>query len=247
MIVCSGLCKSFGATAALADVTLELRAGELVAVVGPSGCGKTTLLRILAGLLEADAGEVARSGRVVYMPQGDSLLPWRRTLANVTVGLELAGVADARGRARAELERFGLAGFERRFPRELSGGMRQRAALLRSFLAPSDALLLDEPFAALDALTREELREWLHEVWQAQRRSVLMVTHDVEEAAFLADRVYVLSARPARVRGIVDVSPVRPREPEQLLGPSREIRALLREEHPVKGHRRASRTVTPAP
>jgi ABC-type nitrate/sulfonate/bicarbonate transport system ATPase subunit len=240
LIVCSGLRKSFGATAALAEVTLELRAGELVAVVGPSGCGKTTLLRILAGLIEPDAGEVARSGRVVYMPQGDSLLPWRRTLANVTLGLELAGVAEPRGRALAELERFGLAGFERHFPRELSGGMRQRAALLRSFLAPSDALALDEPFAALDALTREELRDWLLEVWQAQRRSVILVTHDVEEAAFLADRVYVLSARPARVRGVVEVAAVRPREPEQLLGPAREIRALLREEH-------APRTVAPAP
>ncbi len=228
MIVCSGLHKSFGATAALADVTLELRAGELVAVVGPSGCGKTTLLRILAGLLEADAGEIARSGRVVYMPQGDSLLPWRRTLANVTVGLELAGVADARGRALAELERFGLAGFERHWPHELSGGMRQRAALLRSFLAPSDALLLDEPFAALDALTREELREWLLEVWE--RRSMLVVTHDVEEAVYLADRVLVMSARPGRILDAVAVGLPRPRTPEQLIAPSRRIRELLREE-----------------
>ncbi len=204
MIVCSGLRKSFGATAALADVTLELRAGELVAVVGPSGCGKTTLLRILAGLLEADAGEVARSGRVVYMPQGDSLLPWRRTLANVTVGLELAGVADARGRGARGARALRARRLRAPLSAQALGGMRQGATLLRLVPTPSDALLFDEPFAALDSLTREELREWLLEVWQAQRRSVLMVTHDVEEAAFLADRVYVLSARPARERGVIE-------------------------------------------
>ena len=232
MIAARAVAKSFGASEALADVTLELGEGELVAIVGRSGCGKTTLLRILAGLIECDAGEVVRGGRVVYMPQGDSLLPWRRTLENVALGLELAGVprADARERARAQLERFGLHGFERHWPAELSGGMRQRAALLRTFLAGGAALALDEPFASLDALTREELREWLLGVWQAQRRSVLLVTHDVEEALFLADRVYVLSARPGRVRDVLELALPRPRAPEQLLAPARRIRELLREE-----------------
>ena len=232
MIAARALAKSFGETQALADVSLELRAGELVALVGRSGCGKTTLLRILAGLIEPDAGELQRGGRVVYMPQGDTLLPWRRTLENVSLGLELAGVAraDARERARSQLERFGLHGFERHWPAELSGGMRQRATLLRTFLAGGEALALDEPFAALDALTREELREWLLEVWAAEARSVLLVTHDVEEAVFLADRVYVLSARPARVLDVVEVALPRPRTPEQLLAPARRIRELLREE-----------------
>jgi ABC-type nitrate/sulfonate/bicarbonate transport system ATPase subunit len=232
VIAARAVAKSFGASEALADVTLELGEGELVAIVGRSGCGKTTLLRILAGLIECDAGEVVRGGRVVYMPQGDSLLPWRRTLENVALGLELAGVprADARERARAQLERFGLHGFERHWPAELSGGMRQRAALLRTFLAGGAALALDEPFASLDALTREELREWLLGVWQAQRRSVLLVTHDVEEALFLADRVYVLSARPGRVRDVLELALPRPRAPEQLLAPARRIRELLREE-----------------
>jgi ABC-type nitrate/sulfonate/bicarbonate transport system ATPase subunit len=232
VIAARGVGKSFAETAALADVSVELGAGELVAVVGRSGCGKTTLLRILAGLIESDTGEVKRGGRVVYMPQGDSLLPWRRTLENVALGLELAGIGkrDARERAHAQLERFGLHGFERHWPAELSGGMRQRAALLRTFLADGEALALDEPFAALDALTREELRDWLLEVWQAQRRSVLLVTHDVEEALYLADRVYVLSARPGRVLDVVEVALPRPRTPEQLLAPAQQIRTLLREE-----------------
>jgi ABC-type nitrate/sulfonate/bicarbonate transport system ATPase subunit len=237
VIAARSLAKRFGETVALADVSLELAPGELVALVGPSGCGKTTLLRILAGLIAPDTGELVRDARAVYMPQGDSLLPWRRTLDNVTLGLELAGVrrGQARQQAAGELERFGLAGFGRHWPRELSGGMRQRAALLRTFLAGSELLLLDEPFAALDALTREELREWLLEVWEAQRRTVLVVTHDVEEAVFLADRVLVMSVRPGRVREVVEVSLARPRL-TALLGSAafvahcQHIRGLLREE-----------------
>ena len=134
------------------------------------------------------------------MPQRDLLMEWRTTLANATLGLELAGVgrAAARERALAEVGRFGLAGFEDRRPSALSGGMRQRAALLRTFLAGRDVLLLDEPFGALDALTREAMREWLLGVWEADRKTILLVTHDVEEAVFLSDRVYVMSGRPGR-------------------------------------------------
>jgi ABC-type nitrate/sulfonate/bicarbonate transport system ATPase subunit len=236
--------KDFGPLAALADVSLTLGAGEFVSVVGPSGCGKTTLLRILAGLLEPGGGRVLLDGdeqrellgRIGYMPQDDLLMPWRTTLDNVTLGLELAGVerAQARRRARAELERFGLAGFERHWPRALSGGMRQRAALLRTFLAGRDVLLLDEPFGALDALTREELREWLLEVWESDRKTILLVTHDVEEAVFLSDRVYVMSGRPGRIRATVEVPLPRPRAPELTMTPEfialeQQVRAPLRE------------------
>jgi len=244
-----GLAKSYAGVGgndplvALRDVSLELGAGEFVSLVGPSGCGKSTLLRILAGLVPASAGEIllgggnsdALLGRVGYMPQEDLLMPWRTTLDNVTIGLELAGVsrADARGRARAELARFGLDGFERHWPRALSGGMRQRAALLRTFLAGRDVLLLDEPLGALDALTREEMREWLLEVWESDRKTILLVTHDVEEAVFLSDRVYVMSGRPGRIRAIVDVQLPRPRTPELTVTPEfvaleQQVRAPLR-------------------
>jgi ABC-type nitrate/sulfonate/bicarbonate transport system ATPase subunit len=229
---------------ALSDVSLELGAGEFVSLVGPSGCGKSTLLKILAGLVVADAGEILISGRrpetllgrVGYMPQDDLLMPWRTTLDNVTVALELAGVprAEARVRARAELARFGLDGFERHWPRALSGGMRQRAALLRTFLAGRDVLLLDEPLGALDALSREEMREWLLEIWESDRKTILLVTHDVEEAVFLSDRVYVMSGRPGRIRETVDVALRRPRlaelasEPE-FIALEHRVRAPLRE------------------
>jgi ABC-type nitrate/sulfonate/bicarbonate transport system ATPase subunit len=240
-----------GAVDALADVSIDLADGEFVSIVGPSGCGKSTLLAILAGLLQPTAGHILLDGeqpaggllgRVGYMPQRDMLMQWRTTLANATLGLELAGVgrAAARERALAEIPRFGLAGFEDRRPSALSGGMRQRAALLRTFLAGRDVLLLDEPFGSLDALTREAMREWLLGVWEADRKTILLVTHDVEEAVFLSDRFYVMSGRPGRVRTTLDVALERPRAlevtataqfgalREQLLAPLREeARAAL--------------------
>ncbi|MGH2851982.1 MAG: ABC transporter ATP-binding protein [Solirubrobacteraceae bacterium] len=212
-----------GGVEALAEVTVELGEGEFVALVGPSGCGKSTLLGVIAGLLEPTGGAVLMDGapvgsgellgRIGLMPQRDLLMEWRTTLDNVTLGLELAGVArgEARERARGELGRFGLAGFEGRRPSELSGGMRQRAALMRTFLAGRDVLLLDEPFASLDAITREVMREWLLGVWAADRKTILHVTHDVEEAVFLADRVYVMSERPGRIERVVSVGLARPR------------------------------------
>ncbi len=211
-----------GGVEAVDDVSLEVAEGEFVSIVGPSGCGKSTLLGMLAGLIEPTTGSVVLDGeqvaggplgRVGYMPQRDLLMEWRTTLANATVGLELAGVgrAAARERALAELPRFGLAGFEDRRPSALSGGMRQRAALLRTFLAGRDVLALDEPFGALDALTREAMREWLLGVWEADRKTILLVTHDVEEAVFLSDRVYVMSGRPGRMRAAVEIPLPRPR------------------------------------
>jgi ABC-type nitrate/sulfonate/bicarbonate transport system ATPase subunit len=227
-----GLSKTYpGGVEALADVSIELAEGEFVSIVGPSGCGKSTLLALLAGLLEPDAGLILLDdaepqggllGRIGYMPQRDLLMEWRTTLENAALGLELAGVgrAAARRRALAEVERFGLAGFEDRRPSALSGGMRQRAALLRTFLAGRDVLLLDEPFGALDALTREAMREWLLGVWTQERKTILFVTHDVEEAVFLSDRVYVMSGRPGRVREEVAIALGRPRPLEVTASPA---------------------------
>jgi len=218
----AGLARSFDGVDAVAGVSIALAEGEFVSIVGPSGCGKSTLLAMLAGLIEPSAGRVLLDGaepaggllgRIGFMPQRDLLMQWRTTLDNAALGLELAGVgrAQARARAQAEVARFGLSGFEHRWPSALSGGMRQRAALLRTFLAGREVLALDEPFGALDSLTREAMREWLLDIWEADRKTILLVTHDVEEAIFLSDRVYVMSGRPGRISANVAVALPRPR------------------------------------
>ena len=209
---------------ALKDVGIEIRDGEFVSIVGPSGCGKSTLFNIIAGLIKPSSGKVLLDGSqpdelrgaVGYMPQRDLLMPWRSVLDNTTLGLELNGVRkkDAHKQALAEFERFGLAGFEKQWPAKLSGGMKQRAALLRTFLAGRELMLLDEPFGALDALTRAQMQTWLLDVWQEDDKTILFVTHDVEEAIFLSDRVYVMSGRPGRMSLCVDVELPRPRKPE---------------------------------
>ena len=214
----------------LENVGLDVPAGAFVSLVGPSGCGKSTLLRMIAGMLNPDAGDVevhgepvaGRHGLVAYMPQRDLLLPWRRALGNATLGAEIAGVPrdTARRDALALFERFGLAGFERSWPSQLSGGMRQRLALLRTFLFPSDILLLDEPFGALDAITRRGMHQWLQEVWLADRRTVLFVTHDVEEALLLSDEVHVMSPRPGRIVETVRVDYPRPRGLQVIADPT---------------------------
>jgi ABC-type nitrate/sulfonate/bicarbonate transport system ATPase subunit len=227
-----------GGVTALDGVDLRVEAGEFVAVVGPSGCGKSTLLALLAGLIAPTRGEILLDGarppsllgRAAYMPQRDCLMPWRTVLDNCAVGLELRGARrrEARAAARAELERFGLLGFEDRRPGDLSGGMRQRAALLRTLLAGRDVMLLDEPFAALDALTRAGLQDWLLGIAAATDTTIVLVTHDVTEAAYLADRVYVLTGRPGRVALEVDVPLPRPRHRELQASPGfAELRETL--------------------
>jgi NitT/TauT family transport system ATP-binding protein len=199
---------------ALDGLSLEIGAGETVAIVGPSGCGKSTLLELLAGLQEADEGVVAGGGDAcAFMPQSDLLLPWRDALGNAGLALECAGVskAEARRAAAPLFERFGLGEFERAYPRELSGGMRQRVAFARTLLSGRTVLCLDEPFAALDALTRQEMQDWLAGALALAPRTVVLVTHDVEEAVVLADRVLVLSPRPGRVIATLDVDVPRPR------------------------------------
>jgi len=198
-----------------------VEAGEFVTLVGPSGSGKSTLFNLVAGLLEPDEGEVwldgrlprVRTGNFGYMPQRDLLFPWRSVTDNVAIPLELEGVnrGAARVRADAMLARFGLEEFGGFYPAALSGGMRQRAALLRTILTQRDVLLLDEPFGALDALTRRELQDWLLELWREYSKTIFFITHDVEEALYLGDRVFVLSSRPGHIVETLRVSLPRPR------------------------------------
>lgn len=207
---------------ALEGVDMTIESGEFVSVVGPSGCGKSTLFNMLAGLDRPSGGRILLDGQpadrllgeVGYMPQSDLLMPWRSVLDNTALSLELSGVGrrEARKRAREAFPRFGLSGFEKVWPTQISGGMRQRAALLRTFLAGREIMLLDEPFGALDALTRQEMQQWLLDVWQQDRKTILFVTHDVEEALFLSDRVYVMSGRPGRIELSVEPGFPRPRD-----------------------------------
>ena len=215
---------SFGQVQVLTGVRISLRSGETLGIVGPSGCGKSTLLSIVAGSLEPSSGAVSvggesgSSGRAAvcaYMPQRDLLLPWLSALDNAALAPRLSGAGKVRAReaAASRFERFGLEGFEESLPAELSGGMRQRVALLRTLSANRPVLCLDEPFSALDALTRADLQEWLAGVLETERKTCLLVTHDVEEALYLCDRVVVLSERPGSPMG--EVASPRPRQPDR--------------------------------
>jgi ABC-type nitrate/sulfonate/bicarbonate transport system ATPase subunit len=231
--------KTFAGTGqtvpALRDVSFRVMPGELVTVIGPSGSGKSTLFNLCVGLIEPDEGEILfdgviparRTGMTGYMPQHDLLLPWRSVLDNVIIPLEIQGVRkeEARRRGLAMLTEFGLDRFRGEYPAALSGGMRQRVALLRTWLTGRDTLLLDESFGALDAMTRRELRQWLLDVWERFGRTVLFITHDVEEAVYLADRVVVVSSRPGTVRREMNVDLPRPRRKEMIAEPV--FRSLL--------------------
>jgi NitT/TauT family transport system ATP-binding protein len=217
----SRLGKSFGELQALHDINLAIERGEFIAVVGPSGCGKTTFLRIVAGLEPASSGEVELDGRAVTGPGGDrgfvfqtdNLLPWRTVFANAIIGREVAGrVGPAERRRTLELLKLvGLEGFEKYHPRQLSGGMRQRVNLARALAIDPQVLLMDEPFSSLDAQTREIMQTELMRIWEAGRKTVLFVTHQIDEAVFLADRVLVFARRPGRLRESVAIELARPR------------------------------------
>jgi ABC-type nitrate/sulfonate/bicarbonate transport system ATPase subunit len=220
-----GLAHSFGELEVLAGLDLEAPSQTVLGLVGPSGCGKSTLLEILCGLREPSAGTIAIGGeeaaaarlsRCAYMPQRDLLLPWYSALDNAALALRNrgAGRREARERAGELFGRFGLAGFEDERPARLSGGMRQRVAFLRTLVAGKPVLALDEPFAALDAITRAEMQEWLAEALRADPRTTVLVSHDVEEALYLCDRVAVLSARPGRI--VAELRPPAPRAPDRL-------------------------------
>jgi ABC-type nitrate/sulfonate/bicarbonate transport system ATPase subunit len=204
--------KAFGAVQALDGVTLHAAAREVVAVVGPSGCGKSTLLELVCRLDTPDRGTI-EAPPAALMPQRDGLLPWLSALDNAALALRVGDVAKAEARVAAHqhFAAFGLEGFERARPRALSGGMRQRVAFLRTLLAGRPLLCLDEPFGALDAMTRDQMQRWLAEALIREPRTVLLVTHDVEEAVLLADRIVLLSPRPGRVIATLDVPLARPR------------------------------------
>jgi NitT/TauT family transport system ATP-binding protein len=209
-----------GSVTALERLDLAVREDEIVAIVGPSGCGKSTLLELIAGLQEPDEGSLTVAASAAYMPQRDLLLPWRDALGNAGLALEATGVPrkEARRRAAPMFERLGLGQFESSRPHELSGGMRQRVALIRTLLSGRPLLLLDEPFGALDMLTRNSMQDWLAAVLQAEPRTVVLVTHDVTEALLVADRVVVLSPRPGRVVTELCVDLARPRARRELIG-----------------------------
>lgn len=230
MLEIDGLRQSYEGADVLDIDHLVVPDGAFVSVVGPSGCGKSTLLRIVAGVAEPTAGSVrldgaplpSTPGHAGFMPQHDRLLPWRNVRDNAVLAADIHGVDRSASRARADalLDRFGLTGYATSWPRELSGGMRQRLALLRTFLTDRDLLLLDEPFGALDAITRRRMHGWLQEVLALDRRTVVFVTHDVEEALLLSDRVLVLSPRPGRIVGEVVVDDPRPRTPQVTTEPA---------------------------
>jgi ABC-type nitrate/sulfonate/bicarbonate transport system ATPase subunit len=223
--------RAFGDVVALAGMSLRVAAREVVAVVGPSGCGKSTLLELVCGLQRPDAGRI-ESDPAVLMAQRDLLLPWSSALDNAALPLLVRGLKRARAReqARPLFAQLGLDGFESARPDELSGGMRQRVAFLRTLLAGKPVLALDEPFASLDALTRGQMQEWLTGALEREPRTVLLVTHDVEEAVVLADRVVVMSPRPGRAVAEVPVDLPRPRkrtDPAVVALRERALEALL--------------------
>jgi NitT/TauT family transport system ATP-binding protein len=217
----TNLNKSFGDLEALRAIDLTVERGAFISVVGPSGCGKTTFLRIVAGLEAASAGEVRLDGRVVRAPGGDrgfvfqtdNLLPWRTVLANAMIGPEVAGRSGEAERRRTLdlLKLVGLEGFEGYYPRQLSGGMRQRVNLARALAIDPEILLMDEPFSALDAQTREIMQTELMRIWEQGRKTVLFVTHQIDEAVFLSDRVLVFARRPGRLQETVEIDLPRPR------------------------------------
>ncbi len=228
-----GLTQIFGAgpnqVTALQDISLDVAPGRFVSIIGQSGCGKSTLFNLIAGLRRPTGGQVllngeditGRAGLVAYMLQKDLLLPWRSMRDNVAFGLELQGTPKRIARARAAelLEQYGLGRFAGHHPAALSGGMRQRAALMRTLLCEQHVLLLDEPFAALDAQTRFEMQQWLLQLWADFGRTVLFVTHDVDEAIFLSDEICILSPRPGRIKEMVTVALPRPRQRDVLTAP----------------------------
>lgn len=217
-LVIEQLTKSFDGTEVLKGLSLEIQEDEFVAVLGPSGSGKSTLFHLIGGLYEPDAGAIllggkninGQKGSVSYMPQSPSLMPWRTVLDNVLLGAEIAGRKDQQAAVQM-MEKAGLAGYEQSYPHQLSGGMKQRAAFIRSLLSPQPLILLDEPFSALDEFTRSEMQKWLLDIWQHNKRSILFVTHNIEEALFLADRILVLSEKPASVVAEFKVGFARPR------------------------------------
>lgn len=221
--------KSFGDISVIDDVSLKLKENEFVSLLGPSGSGKSTIFNIIAGLIKPDKGKVyiedmdftGRSGRVSYMYQKDLLLPWKKIIDNAALPLVIKGTKkkEAREMVKGYFKIFGLEGFEYKYPFQLSGGMRQRAALMRTYMFSKDIILLDEPFGGLDAITKRRMQYWLLDVLSNLNASIIFITHDIDEAIFLSDRVYILSDRPARVKTEIKIDLPRPRKNQVITTP----------------------------
>lgn len=220
----SELSKSFGNKSVLEKVSFSVNEGEFVSILGPSGSGKSTLFHLIGGISMPDTGNISLDGNQIsgnrgaisYTPQSPSLLPWRNILQNVLLGAELSGEKNVKA-AFEMIERAGLKGYEDHFPHELSGGMKQRVAFIRSLLSPQSLICLDEPFSALDEFTRLDMQKWLLSIWESYRRSILFVTHNIEEAIYLSDRIIVLSSSPATVKKEFTIPFKRPRDENVLL------------------------------
>jgi len=229
----------------LHDISFDVNGGSFVCILGPSGCGKSTLFNAIAGLLPPTSGDIylenqkitGKTGLVGYMFQKDLLLPWRSVLENIIIGTEVQGKnrAESIARAKSMINKYGLAGFEDYYPRFLSGGMRQRASFLRTMMLDNEVMLLDEPFGALDAQTRLSMQEWLHEVWRDSRKTIIFITHDVDESLFLAEKVLVLSNRPSTIMKTIEVPLPEKRDyemmgSEEIIKLRTELFAMLRKE-----------------
>jgi ABC-type nitrate/sulfonate/bicarbonate transport system ATPase subunit len=216
--------KRFGDTEVLKDITFSVADGEFVSILGPSGSGKSTLFQMIGGIMQPTSGQIRMNGKdivgerghISYTPQSASLMPWRNVMDNVLLGQEISGKKDT-DRAYELIERAGLKGFEKAYPHELSGGMKQRVSFIRSIMSPQSLILLDEPFSALDEFTRLDMQKWLLSIWSEHKKPILFITHDIEEALFLSDRIIIFSERPAAVKKEITVPYSRPRDPDILL------------------------------
>ncbi|WP_432352849.1 ABC transporter ATP-binding protein [Sporosarcina sp. A2] len=227
-LILDNLSKSYGANHVLQDITLSVKEGEFVSIVGPSGSGKSTIFQLIGGLYTPDGGTISLDGSLLnnsrghisYMPQSPALFPWRTVLQNVELSAEIAGTPKDPEKTKALIKSAGLSGYENAYPSELSGGMKQRVSFIRSLNAPQSIICLDEPFSALDEFTRLEMQQWLLSIWETYRKSILFITHDIDEALFLSDRIVILSDKPAIVKKEIIVPFDRPRSEELLFSES---------------------------
>lgn len=207
-ILLKNISKSFENMEILKDVTIHVNSGELVSVLGPSGSGKSTIFNILTNIIKADNGEVTVNGEISYMYQKDMMVPWKKVIDNVGIPLVFKGKSKKEARLEVEkyINTFGLEGFQYKYPMQLSGGMKQRANFLKTYLTSNDIMLLDEPFGALDSITRRKLQQWLMNLKKEMNSTILFITHDIEEAILLSDRIYVISEKPATIKGEIVVN-----------------------------------------
>ncbi len=207
-ILLKNISKSFDSMEILKDINIKVNEGELVSILGPSGSGKSTIFNILTNIIKSDRGEVNINGNISYMYQKDMMVPWKKVIDNIGIPLIFKGKSnkEAREEVKKHIEEFGLSGFEYKYPSQLSGGMKQRANFLKTYLTSNDIMLLDEPFGALDSMTRRKMQNWLLDLTKEMNSTILFITHDIEEAIFLSNKIYVISEKPAIIKGEVKVN-----------------------------------------